>query len=81
MVSQVYRVEGSWPVRYGLETLEFYRDTKRQEIYRNQGNILIARGEKWSQMRSIANPILMQPKTIKGYLTPIDDIAKEFVKL
>jgi hypothetical protein len=32
-------------------------------------------------MRSIANPILMQPKIMKKYTTQVDDIAKEFIEL
>ncbi|CAG9797568.1 unnamed protein product [Chironomus riparius] len=77
----VYRVEGNWPVRMGLDSLTYYRDTKRQEIYGDLGSLFISHGEKWANIRSIANPILMQPKTIKRYVAQIDDIAKEFVDL
>nr|ARO50443.1 cytochrome P450 [Chironomus tentans] len=77
----VFRVEGNWPVRFGIESLSYYRTTKRPEIYGDLGSLFVSHGEKWSQMRSIANPILMQPKTIKRYLTQIDNIAKEFIEL
>lgn len=65
----------------GLDSLTYYRDTKRQEIYGDLGSLFISHGEKWANIRSIANPILMQPKTIKRYVAQIDDIAKEFVDL
>jgi len=61
--------------------LTYYRETKRQEIYKDLGSLFASQGEKWSNMRSIANPILMQPKAIKRYMTQIDEIAKEFVEL
>ncbi|KAL7041072.1 hypothetical protein ACKWTF_000617 [Chironomus riparius] len=78
---KIFRAEGTWPVRTGLDSLEYYRDTKRPEIYKDLGSLFVSHGEKWSNMRSIANPILMQPKTIKKYTTQVDDIAKEFIEL
>ncbi|XP_070500423.1 cytochrome P450 CYP12A2-like [Chironomus tepperi] len=78
---RILRAEGNWPVRTGLDSLEYYRDTKRPEIYKDLGSLFVSHGEKWSSMRSIANPILMQPKTIKKYTTQVDDIAKEFIEV
>jgi len=65
----------------GLDSLRYYKETKRPELYKDLGSLFASNGEKWSNMRTIANPILMQPKTTKRYLTQIDDIAKEFVEL
>ena len=78
---KVYRVEGNWPVRMGLDSLAYFRDTKRPEIFGDLGSLFSSNGDKWANIRSIANPILMQPKTIKQYMAQIDDIAKEFVDL
>jgi cytochrome P450 len=68
-------------VRIGIDTLTYYRETKRPEIYKDLGSLFASQGEKWSHMRTIANPILMQPKTIKRYTAQIDDIAKEFIEV
>ncbi|KAL7041073.1 hypothetical protein ACKWTF_000618 [Chironomus riparius] len=78
---KVFRVEGTWPVRLGIDSLTYYRETKRPEIYRDLGSLFASNGEKWSYMRTIANPILMQPKTVKKYTTQIDEIAKEFIEV
>jgi cytochrome P450 family 12 len=32
-------------------------------------------------MRTIANPVLLQPKTIKQYIPQVDDVSKEFIKM
>ena len=36
-------------------------------------------GDFWYQTRTIANPVLMQPKTVRLYVTKIEEIADEFI--
>lgn len=42
--------------------------------------LFFSQGESWSSLRSIANPVMMQPKTVKLYVPIIDEIAREFVE-
>ena len=74
-------MEGTWPERFGFESLKHYRTTKRPEIYANYEGLITSKDEKWYKMRSLANPILMQPKTVKAYTPQIDEIAQEFVEM
>ncbi|KAL4710317.1 hypothetical protein ACJJTC_011133 [Scirpophaga incertulas] len=37
-------------------------------------------GDSWKQFRSTANPVLLQPKTIKLYKTMIDEVAQDMIK-
>ncbi|KAG5675034.1 hypothetical protein PVAND_004973 [Polypedilum vanderplanki] len=73
------RTEGVWPERIALESLAYYRKTKRPDIYNEYSGLFSAQGEEWHKMRTITNPILMQPKIIKLYCKQVDEIAKEFV--
>ncbi|KAG5675033.1 hypothetical protein PVAND_004972 [Polypedilum vanderplanki] len=76
---KVYRNEGVWPERLNLDSLVYYRKTKRSDIYDKFAGLFSSQGEEWHSMRTITNPILMQPKTMKLYCTQVDEIAKEFV--
>jgi cytochrome P450 family 12 len=63
-----------------LETLNFYRES-RPNIYKEYLGLFSSQGKEWHDMRTIANPIMMQPKTAKLYCSQVDEIAKEFVEL
>jgi cytochrome P450 family 12 len=65
----------------GFESLKYYKQTVRPDIYGEYEGLFTAQEEKWHSMRTIANPILLQPKIVKRYTSQIDDIAKEFVDM
>jgi cytochrome P450 family 12 len=37
-------------------------------------------GEEWHKMRSVVNPILMQPRFVKNYIPTIDGIVNDFMQ-
>lgn len=78
---KVFRNEGQYPTRHLLETLDYYRRTTKRELYAEYGSLFTENGPKWHNTRTLANPIMMKPQTIKLYLPQIDDIAKEFIQL
>lgn len=78
---KVYRTEGIWPLRRGLETFVHYRKQVRPELFKDMGGLLSEQGQTWSSMRSKANPVMMQPKTVKIYIPQVDEVAREFVEL
>lgn len=38
-------------------------------------------GEAWWKMRSVVNPVMMKPATVKLYVPQVDEIAKEFLDM
>ncbi|GBP65036.1 Cytochrome P450 CYP12A2 [Eumeta japonica] len=67
----------------GLDSLEYFRKKYNKKEYdvlseRSTG-LLTEQGEKWKSFRSAVNPVLMQPKIIKLYEKPIDEVAQEMV--
>lgn len=38
-------------------------------------------GEAWWKMRTIVNPVMMKPTTVKLYVPQVDEIAKEFLDM
>lgn len=79
MVEKVFRTEGPLPVRRGLETFNYYRKKVRPEIFGDVGGLLSEDGDKWWDIRSKANPVLLQPKTVKMYVEKVDQVAQEFI--
>lgn len=37
-------------------------------------------GEEWSKARSILNPIMMKPRTVKLYTGPVNEVVDDFIK-
>lgn len=75
----VFRTEGIWPVRRGLETFIHYRKNVRPNVFGKTGGLLSEDGEKWSEVRSQVNPVLLQPKIVKQYIGKTDQVAIELV--
>lgn len=77
---KVFRTEGIWPGRRGLETFVHYRKNVRPDVFVKTGGLLTEDGEKWSDVRSQVNPVLLQPKTVRMYIEKTDQVVKEFVE-
>lgn len=76
---RVYRTEGQWPLRRGLELFTYYRKNVRPDLFQNMGGLISEQGKEWAEMRSKVNPIMLQPKTVKLYIPPIDEVAVDFL--
>lgn len=76
----VFRNEGIWPFRRGMETLDVYRKKVRADLFKNYGGLISDQGEPWAKMRTIVNPILLKPLTVNTYVPVVDEIAIEFIE-
>ncbi|CAD7077467.1 unnamed protein product [Hermetia illucens] len=74
----IYRTEGVWPVRSGLDTVIHYRKKVRPDIFFS-GGLTIEQGKEWAEFRTAANPVMMQPKIVKLYVPQIDKFVDEFM--
>ncbi|XP_063698941.1 cytochrome P450 CYP12A2-like [Culicoides brevitarsis] len=79
--AKVLRTEGPWPVRFGLESLNYYRRNRYPQIYKDNGGLLVEDSEPWGKMRSIVNPVMMQPKVVSLYVSRIDEVTRDFVEV
>ena len=76
----VYRNEGQFPVREGIETMNYHRKLLRKDVYKKYVGLATSQGEEWWEFRHKVNPILMQPKATKVYVPKIDEISTDFVQ-
>lgn len=78
---KVFRAEPKWPYRPPLETLEYYRTVYRPEAFQGTRGLTLDQGETWYNFRSLVNPTLMQPRTVKLYTKNVDEIARDFIEV
>lgn len=76
---KVFRTEGQYPERRGLETFIYYRKKVRPEIFGDMGGLLSEHGEKWLDLRSKVSPVMLQPKVVKMYVEKVDQVVGEFL--
>lgn len=80
MFEKVFRTEGPYPQRRGLETFTHYRKKVRPEVFGETGGLISEQGEQWFAARSKINPVMLQPKTVKMYVEKVDGVAKDFLR-
>lgn len=80
MFEKVFRTEGPFPNRRGLETFTYYRKKVRPEIFGETGGLISEQGERWLQARSKINPVMLQPKTVKMYVEKVDNVAVDLLR-
>ncbi|CAH2063616.1 unnamed protein product, partial [Iphiclides podalirius] len=80
--AEVLRSENVLPKRPGFFSLQYYRKVvkKRMGINNKYTGLITDHGYEWRELRTAINPVMMQPKLIKAYATPIDEIAQEVVE-
>ncbi|XP_055588799.1 uncharacterized protein LOC129741117 [Uranotaenia lowii] len=78
---KLFRTEGQWPNRRGLDSFIHYREKVRPDVFKGYGGLLSEQGEKWQHFRTIVNPVMLQPKTIKLYVDKVDEVAQDFMKV
>lgn len=75
----IFRSEGQWPYRRGLECINYYRAKVRPGLYTKYCGLIQSQGKAWGEFRSAVNPTMIQPKTIKIYIPTIDTVVNDFV--
>ncbi|XP_049960933.1 probable cytochrome P450 301a1, mitochondrial [Schistocerca serialis cubense] len=78
-IQKVYRHEGPWPRRGSVQSVSYYRTVTRRDWFQGDVGVIFSEGEKWLELRRKVNRPMMQPRSAKQYMAPIDSIALEFV--
>ncbi|KAJ6639074.1 putative cytochrome P450 12b2, mitochondrial, partial [Pseudolycoriella hygida] len=76
----IFRNEGKWPIRQGIDTFDYYRKQVRPDVFKKSSGLVSDHGEAWAKLRTAANPIMMKPKVVKAYIPDIDSVAQDFIK-
>ncbi|XP_030572608.1 probable cytochrome P450 12d1 distal, mitochondrial [Drosophila novamexicana] len=79
-IETVFRNEGIWPQREGLDSLVYFREKVRPEVFGELKGLIAAQNEGWGKFRSAVNPVFMQPRGLKMYYEPLSNINNEFIE-
>lgn len=75
----IYRTEGNWPLRRGLDAFEYFRKQVRPELFGDSAGLVFEQGEKWGNMRKSVGPVMLKLKGVKSYVPVVDQVTREFV--
>lgn len=78
-IEKIFRNEGIWPIRRGMDAFAYYRNKKRPDIFKGMGGLVSEQGESWQTMRTAVNPVMLQPKTVKMYVPHVDEVVMDFI--
>ncbi|XP_059608808.1 probable cytochrome P450 12b2, mitochondrial [Phlebotomus argentipes] len=76
----VYRTEGNFPMRRGLDCLTYYRKVHRKDKYPISMGLVSEQGQGWWDLRHKVNGVMMKPQVTKGYTSAVDEVTRDFVK-
>ncbi|CAB3262282.1 unnamed protein product, partial [Arctia plantaginis] len=78
----ILRSENFSPNRPGFVSLEYYRKDYKKSKGSAVGitGLMTDHGDKWKELRSSVNPVMLQPNTIKLYCTVLDGVAQDMIK-
>ncbi|XP_055693247.1 probable cytochrome P450 12b2, mitochondrial [Lutzomyia longipalpis] len=76
----VYRTEGTFPIRRGLDSLTYYRKEYRKDKYPISLGLVSEQGQGWWDLRHKVNGVMMKPQVTKGYTSAVDEVSSDFVK-
>ncbi|XP_013138513.1 PREDICTED: cytochrome P450 CYP12A2-like [Papilio polytes] len=79
---QIYRSENASPIRMGFFAAQYYKNVikkEKGEIERKYNGLIFDHEDKWREMRTTINPIMMQAKSLKMYSEALDEIAMEAI--
>lgn len=79
-IEMVFRNEGIWPHREGFDSLVYFREHIRPDVFGERKGLVASQHEEWGKFRSAVNPIFMQPKGLKMYYEPLSNINNEFIE-
>lgn len=74
---KIYREEGVWPARKMFSTVDYFR----MEVDPSCAGLLNYQGDKWHEIRTVLNKIMMQPKVVHLYVPKIDKLTRELVRI
>ncbi|XP_023033142.1 cytochrome P450 CYP12A2 [Drosophila willistoni] len=77
---RVYRVEGVWPERPGNDIIKYHRSVLQKDLFQGIDGLLATQGKTWADFRTLVNPVLMQPKTVRLYYKKMSQVNKEFMQ-
>ncbi|XP_011500803.1 PREDICTED: probable cytochrome P450 301a1, mitochondrial [Ceratosolen solmsi marchali] len=79
-IERVYRQEGPTPFRPSMPCLVKYKGEVRRSFFGDLPGVVGVHGEQWREFRTRIQKPVLQPQTVKKYITPIEVVTNDFMK-
>ncbi|XP_011257212.1 probable cytochrome P450 301a1, mitochondrial [Camponotus floridanus] len=79
-IEKVYRQEGPTPFRPSMPCLVHYKSVVRKDFFGDLPGVVGVHGEQWKEFRTRVQKPVLQPQTIKKYITPIEIVTEDFIR-
>ncbi|EZA60039.1 hypothetical protein X777_15321 [Ooceraea biroi] len=79
-IEKVYRQEGPTPFRPAMPCLVHYKSVVRKDFFGELPGVVGVHGEPWKEFRTRVQKPVLQPQTIRKYITPIEIVTMDFIK-
>ncbi|XP_001980671.2 probable cytochrome P450 12e1, mitochondrial [Drosophila erecta] len=76
----IFRNEGQYPYRRSFEVMDYFKRVHRREVFDGYDGLTSGNGPAWGKMRTAVNPILLQPRSAKLYMTNLLQVSDEFLE-
>ncbi|XP_066591918.1 probable cytochrome P450 301a1, mitochondrial [Prorops nasuta] len=78
-IEKIYRNEGPTPFRPSMPCLVHYKAKVRKDFFGQLPGVVGVHGEPWREFRTRVQKPVLQPKTVRKYITPIEVVTNDFV--
>ncbi|XP_076231365.1 putative cytochrome P450 301a1, mitochondrial [Calliopsis andreniformis] len=79
-IEKIYRQEGPTPFRPSMPCLVHYKSNVRKDFFGSLPGVVGVHGEPWREFRTRVQKPVLQPHTVRKYLTPIEAVTTDFIK-
>ncbi|CAO1297165.1 unnamed protein product [Diamesa tonsa] len=78
-IEKCYRNEGPTPFRPSMPSLVKYKGELRKEFFGELPGVVGVHGEQWREFRSRVQKPILQIKTVKRYVKPLESVTSDFL--
>ncbi|XP_046666276.1 probable cytochrome P450 301a1, mitochondrial isoform X1 [Homalodisca vitripennis] len=79
-IERVFRSEELMPHRPSMPSLNYYKHVLRKDFFGKDAGVIAVHGEQWYRFRSKVQQPMLQPRTAKLYIQPIEETAEAFIE-
>uniref|UniRef100_A0A8D8LHC6 Probable cytochrome P450 301a1, mitochondrial n=1 Tax=Cacopsylla melanoneura TaxID=428564 RepID=A0A8D8LHC6_9HEMI len=79
-IEKVYRQEGPTPFRPSMPCLVHYKSVVRKEFFGRLAGVVGVHGEPWREFRTKVQKPILQLRTVKKYIEPIENVTDYFIQ-
>uniref|UniRef100_A0A1B0G778 Cytochrome P450 n=1 Tax=Glossina morsitans morsitans TaxID=37546 RepID=A0A1B0G778_GLOMM len=78
-IRKIFKKEETMPHRPSMPCLKHYKGQLRKDFFGDVAGLIGVHGKTWELFRQEVQQILLQPQIAKKYVSPLNDIATEFM--